>query len=229
MDEEGLEYKYNFQIKKEQIKEMIGFSMTGLVIIPDNIFTQAEKESDYKKMFMIINVPKKNLTVSTRYIEEKLQQGKLDEAFCKLTIQGIDKKENVLNQMVVILVAIIILIFTMFITWLMLQNDQEHLKRKYQIGAILGVKRKEGHLSVAVFILTLVSIVTYWGQIGYTIPTALGIITAVIFTLFGCRLYLEKLRKRKNKYYKKILWLDNWYDQFFSHANISYIVSALKI
>lgn len=56
---------------------------------------------------MIINVPKKNLTVSTRYIEEKLQQGKLDEAFCKLTIQGIDKKENVLNQMVVILVAII--------------------------------------------------------------------------------------------------------------------------
>lgn len=49
MDEEGLEYKYNFQIKKEQIKEMIGFSMTGLVIIPDNIFTQAEKESDYKK------------------------------------------------------------------------------------------------------------------------------------------------------------------------------------
>ena len=148
MDEEGLEYKYNFQIKKEQIKEMIGFSMTGLVIIPDNIFTQAEKESDYKKMFMIINLPKKNLTVSTRYIEEKLQQGKLDEAFCKLTIQGIDKKENVLNQMVAILVAIIILIFTMFITWLMLQNDQEHLKRKYQIGAILGVKRKEGYLSV---------------------------------------------------------------------------------
>ena len=137
-----MEYKYNFQIKKEQIKEMIGFSMTGLVIIPDNIFTQAEKESDYKKMFMIINLPKKNLTVSTRYIEEKLQQGKLDEAFCKLTIQGIDKKENVLNQMVAILVAIIILIFTMFITWLMLQNDQEHLKRKYQIGAILGVKRE---------------------------------------------------------------------------------------
>ena len=148
MDEEGLEYKYNFQIKKEQIKEMIGFSMTGLVIIPDNIFMQAEKESNYKKIFMIINVPKKNLTVSTRYIEEKLQQGKLDEAFCKLTIQGIDKKENVLNQMVVILVAIIILIFTMYITWLMLQNDQEHLKQKYQLGAILGMKRKEGHLSV---------------------------------------------------------------------------------
>lgn len=84
-------------------------------------------------------------------------------------------------------------------------------------------------IGVAVFILTLVSIVTYWGQIGYTIPTALGIITAVIFTLFGCRLYLEKLRKRKNKYYKKILWLDNWYDQFFSHANISYIVSAFLI
>ena len=136
------------QNDSEHFKEMIGFSMTGLVIIPDNIFTQAEKESDYKKMFMIINLPKKNLTVSTRYIEEKLQQGKLDEAFCKLTIQGIDKKENVLNQMVAILVAIIILIFTMFITWLMLQNDQEHLKRKYQIGAILGVKRKEGYLSV---------------------------------------------------------------------------------
>ena len=84
-------------------------------------------------------------------------------------------------------------------------------------------------IGVAVFILTLVSIVTYWGEIGYTIPTALGIITAVIFTLFGCRLYLEKLRKQKNKYYKKILWLDNWYDQFFSHANISYIVSAFLI
>ena len=36
----------------------------------------------------------------------------------------------------------------MFITWLMLQNDQEHLKQKYQLGAILGMKRKEGYLSV---------------------------------------------------------------------------------
>ena len=51
MDEEGLEYKYNFQIKKEQIKEMIGFSMTGLVIIPDNIFTQAEKEVIIKNIY----------------------------------------------------------------------------------------------------------------------------------------------------------------------------------
>ena len=27
---------------------------------------------------------------------------------------------------------------------------------------------------------------------------------------------LEKLRKRKNKYYKKILWLDNWYENDMS-------------
>ena len=61
------------RIKKEQIKEMIGFSMTGLVIIPDNIFTQAEKESDYKKIFMIINVPKKEPdSFNQRYIEEKI-------------------------------------------------------------------------------------------------------------------------------------------------------------
>ena len=83
-------------------------------------------------------------------------------------------------------------------------------------------------IGVAVFILTLVSIVTYWGQIGYTIPTALGIITAVIFTLFGCRLYLEKLRKRRINIIKNPL-ARYWYDQFFSHANISYIVSAFLI
>ena len=94
-------------------------------------------------MFMIINVPKKNLTVSTRYIEEKIATRKTRRGFLYNSVL-----ENVLNQMVAILVAIIILIFTMFITWLMLQNDQEHLKQKYQIGAILGMKRKEGHLSV---------------------------------------------------------------------------------
>ena len=82
---------------------------------------------------------------------------------------------------------------------------------------------------VAIFIITLISIVTYWGQIGYTIPAALGMIAMAILILFGGGYYLERLRRKKKKYFKKILWLNNWYHMFYSHANFSYIASAFLL
>ena len=82
---------------------------------------------------------------------------------------------------------------------------------------------------VAIFIITLISIVTYWGQIGYTIPAALGMIAMAILILFGGGYYLERLRRKKKKYFKKILCLNNWYHMFYSHANFSYIASAFQL
>ena len=82
---------------------------------------------------------------------------------------------------------------------------------------------------VVIFIITLISIVTYWGQIGYTIPATLGMIAMAILILFGGGYYLERLRRKKKKYFKKILWLNNWYHMFYSHVNFSYIVSAFLL
>ena len=41
--------------------------------------------------------------------------------------------------------------------------------------------------------------------------------------------YLCYLRKKENKYYKKITWLDNWYHRFFYNINMSFIITEFII
>ena len=41
--------------------------------------------------------------------------------------------------------------------------------------------------------------------------------------------YLCYLRKKENKYYKKITWLDNWYHRFFYNINMSFIITECII
>lgn len=56
---------------------------------------------------------------------------------------------------------------------------------------------------VVIFIITLISIVTYWGQIGYTIPATLGMIAMAILILFGGGYYLERLRRKRKSILRK--------------------------
>ncbi|MDY2612533.1 MAG: FtsX-like permease family protein [Lachnospiraceae bacterium] len=79
---------------------------------------------------------------------------------------------------------------------------------------------------VVIMGLALVSIVTYWGKIGSIIPFALAAGGLFLFMISVSANYLHMLRKREQKYLKKILWLDSWYDQFFYHMNVTCIVAV---
>lgn len=79
---------------------------------------------------------------------------------------------------------------------------------------------------VIVIILALFSIVTYWGKIGSIVPFVLAAGGLFLLMISAGGNYLHMLRKREQKYFKKILWLDSWYDQFFYHMNVTYIVAV---
>ena len=73
--------------------------------------------------------------------------------------------------------------------------------------------------------ITIISLMTYWGKSGNTIPTLLAVITILLF-LYFYGAYFIKCFERGKGYYKKILWIDDWCSNFYRHINISYIAGA---
>ena len=73
--------------------------------------------------------------------------------------------------------------------------------------------------------ITIISLITYWGKSGTTIPTLLAIITILLFLYFYGAYFIRNFEKDK-KYYKKIFWMDNWCSNFYRHVNVSYVVAA---
>ena len=53
--------------------------------------------------------------------------------------------------------------------------------------------------------------VTYWGRIGSHVPQALAAGGLFLLMLSGGGYYLSRLREHKRAYYRKLLWLDDWY------------------
>ena len=68
--------------------------------------------------------------------------------------------------------------------------------------------------------------VTYWGRIGSHVPQALAAGGLFLLMLSGGGYYLSQLREHKRAYYRKLLWLDDWYHRYYYHMNMSYIVAA---
>ena len=73
--------------------------------------------------------------------------------------------------------------------------------------------------------ITIISIMTYWGKSGNTIPTLLAVITILLFLYFYGAYFIKRFERGKG-YYKKILWIDDWCGNFYRHINISYIVGV---
>ncbi len=65
---------------------------------------------------------------------------------------------------------------------------------------------------------------SYWGKVHKAIPATLA--SAGIFCIMTavCGGWLETSRKKRD-YYKKILWMDQWYHRFYYNVNISVIVA----
>ncbi len=93
-------------------------------------------------------------------------------------------------------------------------------------GKVIRTSRFFLVLAMIILLGSAITIVTYWGRLNYSVPSALAVVALVLFVLFGGGYYLCNLREKKKKYYRKILWMDDWYHQFYHHANFSYIVAA---
>ena len=74
--------------------------------------------------------------------------------------------------------------------------------------------------------LTFLSIGSYWGKIGSVVPYALAVAGLILMMTALVREYLHRLRKQERKYYRKIVWLDDWYHKFYYHMNITYVTAA---
>lgn len=80
---------------------------------------------------------------------------------------------------------------------------------------------------IAVFAAFITNI-TYWGKVGNIVPMIFMLIAMLLIMNFGLAQYLIRLRGR-NKYYKKILFLNDWYHWFYYHVNVTFIVTAFII
>ena len=61
--------------------------------------------------------------------------------------------------------------------------------------------------------ITIISLMTYWGKSGNTIPTLLAVITILLFLYFYGAYFIKRFERGKG-YYKKILWIDDWCSNF---------------
>lgn len=75
-------------------------------------------------------------------------------------------------------------------------------------------------------VLPFTFLFSYWGKVNKAIPAAL--VSVGIFSLMTALGggYLGKIQKSKN-YNKKILWMDQWYHQFYYNMNLSVVMAAL--
>lgn len=93
-------------------------------------------------------------------------------------------------------------------------------------GKAIRTSRIFSVLAVIILLGSVITVVTYWGRLNYTVPSALSAVALILIILFWGGYYLYRLRIKKKKYFRKILWMDDWYHQFYHHANVSYIVAA---
>lgn len=135
-------YPYHFRVKEEIVTEIIGFSMSGVIVLPDQIFNQAVEDENFHQRFLILNVKPAQTDEATKYVEEQKEAGILEEAFCKTTIQDIDSKEAMLNRLIVGIVAFVILFFGIFVMWLMQLSELESNKKKYEFIHVMGVRKR---------------------------------------------------------------------------------------
>lgn len=138
----GEEFKYRYKVKAEEKKEIIGFSMAGVVVLSDKAFSDAVKKDDFHQEFLMLNVDESQLTDATRFVEQKKNDGDLVEAYCKKTIADADKQGVFLNFSLIGVVTLAILFFSLFIMWLMMFSDMKYLIEKYQFLKIIGMRHE---------------------------------------------------------------------------------------
>ncbi len=74
--------------------------------------------------------------------------------------------------------------------------------------------------------VSFVNMGLYWGKGAESVPSTAAL--AGLFLLMAAMSgnYFDRLERNQRVYYKKILWLDHWYQQFFYNINMSFVMAA---
>lgn len=104
------------------------------------------------------------------------------------------------------------------------------------IDALMTLGRREGKsykrrlllqcAGPALIGVSFVNMGLYWGKGAESVPSmaALAGLFLLMVTMSGN--YFDRLEKNQRVYYKKIIWLDHWYQQFFYNINVSFVMAA---
>ena len=99
-----------------------------------------------------------------------------------------------------------------------------------QFGKGGGKKYKRSLLSMltgtAMILLSLICLGTYWGKTSESVPIFFSVIGLYLVMKSVVVNYLLRLKKKERKYFKRIIWLNNWYHNLFYNLKTAYIIAA---
>ena len=144
---------YDFRIQGEKIEELLGFSLTGIVVLPDGVMKDAADRGKFHQVLMILNMDEENLAGATAFAEEQRSDGVLEEAFCRRTIEGIDRKESVLNRLISGIVVGAVVMLGMFVAWLVHFSEIDEKRARHKFLCVLGMDRRQARRVADVEIL----------------------------------------------------------------------------
>lgn len=102
------------------------------------------------------------------------------------------------------------------------------------IDAVLSMGKRSGKkyrfspvLTAIGIVFTVVSVVmlfSYWGKVNKAIPAAVVSVGIYCLMVSGCSIWLGKVRRSRG-YYKKVLWMEQWYHRFYANVTLSVILA----
>lgn len=104
------------------------------------------------------------------------------------------------------------------------------------IDALLSFGKKNGRsykrrvlfsaAGPAVMLISFVSMGFYWGKGVEEVPTSAVLAGLFLFMVTSAGNYLERLKGNGRLYYKRLVWLDQWYQQFYYNINVAFVTAA---
>lgn len=90
------------------------------------------------------------------------------------------------------------------------------------------LKKRPVMLLTGVFMMgvSLISLWHYWGKVSSSYPIILVNVSLLLTMTALGGYYLSGMRKKEKKYFKRIVWLDNWYNRFSYNKNMSVIIAS---
>lgn len=79
-----------------------------------------------------------------------------------------------------------------------------------------------GSIVLVIFVLLMAC----WGELGNLSITVLAVIGIATVLSFWGKSYFRSIRGNKRTYYRKILWLEGWYERFQLHMNKAIIIAS---
>lgn len=113
----------------------------------------AADRGKFHQVLMILNVDEENLAGATAFAEEQRSDGVLEEAFCRRTIEGIDRKESVLNRLISGIVVGAVVMLGMFVAWLVHFSEIDEKRARHKFLCVLGMDRRQARRVADVEIL----------------------------------------------------------------------------